>query len=374
MTRKARLRLVALLVVVTAALAAAGYWLHRRCGPPPVAYSGDSAGLKDTVVVPTLDTPTPKGKNVIWCSSFQAAWNRLKNDVVKVPVRVKNAGKVAARLNAAPQSETDLPEGAYYSAAGFAASGIAETIRKAMKKRFPDVPPPDFGDLGPGDILAYAYLAANVKFEIPFFENREEFLFNGKTSVSSFGIRRKDDYAYGELREQVEILYMSEERGPDYHTAAEFVIDPCKTSKPCQIVLALINPKPTLEETLNLLHRQAAGYDTERYARRLNPVDVLLVPNIRYEITHRFKELEGPDKLLLNKGFEGYYVQTAEQVINFKLDRSGAELSSQAKSRVEPVARHFIFDRPFLICMKKRGGKHPFFVMWVENAELLCKR
>jgi hypothetical protein len=33
----------------------------------------------------------------------------------------------------------------------------------------------------------------------------------------------------------------------------------------------------------------------------------------------------------------------------------------------------FIFDRPFLIVVKKRGAEHPFFVMWVDNAELLCK-
>jgi hypothetical protein len=24
--------------------------------------------------------------------------------------------------------------------------------------------------------------------------------------------------------------------------------------------------------------------------------------------------------------------------------------------------------------MKKRGAQHPFFVMWVDNAELLCKQ
>ena len=29
---------------------------------------------------------------------------------------------------------------------------------------------------------------------------------------------------------------------------------------------------------------------------------------------------------------------------------------------------------PFLIAMKRRGATHPFFVMWVDNAELLSKR
>jgi hypothetical protein len=35
-------------------------------------------------------------------------------------------------------------------------------------------------------------------------------------------------------------------------------------------------------------------------------------------------------------------------------------------------SRHFHFDRPFLIYVKKRGADYsPFFVMWVDNAELM---
>jgi len=39
----------------------------------------------------------------------------------------------------------------------------------------------------------------------------------------------------------------------------------------------------------------------------------------------------------------------------------------------EGANRRFVFDKPFLIVMKKRGAERPFFVMWVANAELLCK-
>ena len=34
----------------------------------------------------------------------------------------------------------------------------------------------------------------------------------------------------------------------------------------------------------------------------------------------------------------------------------------------------FIFSRPFIVYMKKRGCDQPFFVMWVDNAELLNKK
>ena len=38
-----------------------------------------------------------------------------------------------------------------------------------------------------------------------------------------------------------------------------------------------------------------------------------------------------------------------------------------------PIPAYYFFNKPFLVYMKKRGAKHPFFVMWVDNAELLEK-
>jgi hypothetical protein len=38
-----------------------------------------------------------------------------------------------------------------------------------------------------------------------------------------------------------------------------------------------------------------------------------------------------------------------------------------------PIPMYYLFDKPFLVYMKKRGAEHPFFVMWVDNAELLDK-
>ena len=93
---------------------------NRPYAPPPVAFDGDSKSLKQSVIIPTLDTPIPEGKNVIWCASFPMAWDRLKNDVIGEPVRVANAEAVAERLNKAVVKDADLPDGSYYAAAGLA--------------------------------------------------------------------------------------------------------------------------------------------------------------------------------------------------------------------------------------------------------------
>lgn len=59
----------------------------------------DTSDLKQTAVVGTLDCPMPEHKNVIWCSTFQMAWDKLKNDVIGEPVRVRDAEEIASRLN-----------------------------------------------------------------------------------------------------------------------------------------------------------------------------------------------------------------------------------------------------------------------------------
>jgi hypothetical protein len=59
--------------------------------------------------------------------------------------------------------------------------------------------------------------------------------------------------------------------------------------------------------------------------------------------------------------------------MDFRLDRSGVELESEAKLFVTPIPINYVINRPFLIYVKKRGSDRPFFAMWVDNAELLSK-
>jgi hypothetical protein len=387
MSRKSRLnktqkiKRFAMLYILSVAiiLANSGCTPDKDAVPAPgleITYDGNSTGLKQTVILPTLDTPMPKGKNVIWCSSFQLAWNQLKDNVIGEPVKLIGAEEIANRLNLTKQSRADIPDESCYAAAGFVKDGILEKIQTEMAKRFPSVPQPDFRDVSPIDvIIAYSYLTANVRFRIPYFENQKEFIFRdsqgNETPVTSFGIRPEDDYAYKKLRKQVEVLYSSYYPDPDRVALMEYAIDLCKDTKPNQIVLAVIEPKETLEQTLEYLNDKIDGFTKEEFFHKFGINDVLLVPNIFWRFTHHFKEFEG--KYLANKGYEDLYIRLALQMIQFKLDRSGAELKSEAKLYAAPVPNHFVFDQPFLIYMKKRGARHPFFVMWIDNAELLSK-
>ncbi len=96
-----RRRWIVLGVVVVAATAVCLYYARTRRDTPldtPVSFRGDSTGLKQTVVVSTLDEPIPEGKNAVWCATFQMAWNRLAADVVREPIRIAGAEEVVKRL------------------------------------------------------------------------------------------------------------------------------------------------------------------------------------------------------------------------------------------------------------------------------------
>lgn len=348
----------------------------RPYRPSAPAFDGDSERLHDTLVVPALDTPMPKGTNVVWCGSLQLGWNHLQKDVLHAPPQVQGVEAIVARLNQGQLDEGDLPADCYLATSGFCKDGVAERVVTAMKRRFQkDIV---IDAMPPNAVLVYAYLQANVPFTLPFFDNRKPFLFKdskgSETKVSSFGIEQKHEYAYSQLREQIEVLYQS--RKNDQFELDEFVLDLCKDSSPCQIMLACVRPEATLIETINAVEKKTLEYaqkHKEKYYREFGITDVLLVPSLDWEIRHRFTELEGADKRFLNTGFGEYNIEKVVQTIHFKLDRSGAELASEGKMYCMPESSHFVFDRPFLIVVKKRGAKQSFFVMWVDNAELLCK-
>ncbi len=226
-------------VVVLLSTSFGCYFLDRIKGTgAPQTFSGSSKSLKDTTIVPTLDSPCPKNKNVIWCSSFQLAWNRMKDDVIGAPVEVVDAEELANRLNTAQQSDTDLEAKSFYAAAGRVEEGIISKVQKDMAARFPSHSVPDFNDIAhiPRAILAYSYLTANVPFKYPYRQAKEKFFFTDsqgvKTDVGAFGVWGIES-CYKKMREQVEILYLREDRELQMKEFVEVIPKPSEGGLQC---------------------------------------------------------------------------------------------------------------------------------------------
>ncbi|GEM_PF-199618 len=354
----------------------------------------DSNDLEQTSIVATLDSPFPKYHNVIWCSTFQMAWDILKLYIIGEPVEIPGAEELADSLNKAEFSDKNIEYESYFAAAGFLADGIIEEIQDEMTQLFPTEPAPVFDgidELPLETIIAYSYLNADIEFEYPFYAGNNEFDFqdsNGTvTKVMSF-CTRSDSDSENMVREQVDVLYYKQ---GEQTSETEFAVDLCIHTYPYQVVLACVPQQKNLGKTVDYAEQKISEFTQDpnyEQMRKLQPAltagrfgerpaETLTVPDVLYKLTHHFAELEG--KSLGNQPWldQGYYIQKAMQMIDFTLGRTGVVLKSDAVIVVPPLGidtdqRRFEFNRPFLIYIKKREpAASPFFVMWVDNAELM---
>lgn len=114
-------------------------WAWKPSRAERLTIRGNSSTLHRTVIVPTLDSPMSSGKNIVWCASFQAAWDQLRTagaGTIQQPPGLIGAEAMTDRLNHSPILLTDLPP-TCYAAAGMAQRGIVPTIQSVMHQRFP---------------------------------------------------------------------------------------------------------------------------------------------------------------------------------------------------------------------------------------------
>lgn len=361
---------------IIGACAGASFLLYKFPTGPVIqesasTFDGDSLKLKTTLIVPTLDTLFKKDTNAIWCASFLSAWKCLESDLAKEPLMIQDSPEIAVALNKSSDPRPDIPKASLYVASGWNQKGIIDQITKDLAQKFPSKTPPVFDGIAQNSFVTYAYLEVKIKFSIPYFQNRKPLLFTdckgNETVINSFGICPGDESAYLKLRQQPAILFAAMDES---HKIAECIIDLDHTSNPNQIILALVEPGPTLEEMLKSVEEKiAAGKKLKLQEFDVN--DVLLVPDIIWNIRHRFTDIEG--KEFMNSQLKGQRIDVARQDIQFRLDKNGSELRSEAEEHYRSLPTQYAFDRPFLLYMKERGAKMPYFVMWIANAELLCK-
>ena len=350
--------------------------------PIPVTFNKPSDELKATVVVPTLDAPIPNGKNAIWCASFESAWKALQ-ELVGEPITFDPPTDAAKSLNNVTDPRPHIPAASLYVAAGSNPVATINQIATDLKQRFPSKEPPTFQGIVPESFITYAYLEANVKFSRPYDQNKQPLTFveagGRRTEVHSFGILSENHDARDKLWHQPRVLFR---KGEPHEDSFEFAIDLCTNSSPSQLVIARIDREPTLSAAIARVEREMVempqlveveAAKSGRYtAERLHTIEstgAMLVPDFHWAMSHRFTQLEGAR--LANERFKSQVLGVAQQDILFRLDKSGAELKSEAKAYAPGEPTHFFLDRPFLVYMKKRGAEMPYFVMWVDNAELL---
>lgn len=340
-----------------------------RRGYHETILKADAKDLNNTLVTPHLEASIEPGKNLLWCSTFQLVWNEGCR-AAGGDIRLENEPPMVPALNRKAADPKDVDPGSCLVASGLMKDDIVGKIRSELGLKFRGRAEPDLLDriapsLPPDGWLAYAYLFRELPFEYPL-KRLDEPLAFGSTQVATFGLKkatsRMDDI---HKAEQVVVL--------DYKNADDFVLELTPQDKTERIVLAKIAPAETLEKTIEAVRSRAVLGDAKEYKSTLDMGETLIVPMLNFDVWKSYDELEGK-KITTPGPLQGYDF-FAVQDIRFRLDERGAILKSEgamaAKCGGPSQPREFIFDKPFLVLLERRGAERPYFALWVDNAELL---
>ncbi len=322
-------------------------------------------------MTPHLEQPLTPRKNVLWCVTFQLAWNQARQ-LIGEDLHFVGEPPMVAALNRGHVSPGQIDDASCVTLAGWVRDDIIERIRREVAKRFgPTAAPrliPDRRELRPQDIVAYAYLYKDLEFPTAFERLDEPLHFDG-TAVQSFGVGPYKS-AQQPMYEQVAIL--------DYRSEEDFAIELRTKTASDQVVLAKTAPRATLQETVDaVLARVKAATPSPMLVG-----DRLQVPKLNFDVRWVFNELMYRKLLVRNPNVApDLWVLAAEQDTRFQMNEAGVKLRSEAgftlgcSATVEPMPTHLlIFDQPFLLLMKRRDAEQPYFALWVDNAELLVAK
>jgi hypothetical protein len=95
----------------------------------------NASDLKQTVVTPHLETPLPSGASVLWCGTFQLAWNEACS-LIGENLRLIDEPPMVGVLNKKSFTTEDIDQGSYVAVAGFVKDDIHGQIARHLEENF----------------------------------------------------------------------------------------------------------------------------------------------------------------------------------------------------------------------------------------------
>ena len=275
-----------------------------------------------------------------------------------------------AVLNKHGFTKDSLDEASYVALAGFVKDGIHERIPKAIEEKFHGALKPRFLPdpkltPRPQDVVAYACLYKHLSFPVAF-ERLDDGLTFGGENVPAFGLKTfkpEREKAY----QQVSIL--------DYQNEDNFVIELKTSSDGDRLILAKMQPKQTMAQTVGSIQARIASAHEEEGTTN----DLLVVPKLQFDLTREYSEIEGAHLISTNANIaKDLLIQSAVQNTKFDMNEKGVELRSEAsmsiacaQRKLPEVEHRMIFNKPFLVMMQRTKAAMPYFALWVDNPEIL---
>ncbi|HEX42200.1 MAG TPA: hypothetical protein ENN81_09090 [Phycisphaerales bacterium] len=333
------------------------------------ALKADARDLLQTIVTAHLEQEIAPDRNVLYCATFQLAWNELC-DYFGCEIHMPDEHPMVAVLNKRAITSMDLDPNSYIALAGINSDEFFLHAEQMLKGRFGPRASPILLDIARDQAprnywITYAYLFKELRFRYPF-DRLPEPLFFGQSPVQCFG------FGPPGRRSVVAGWALSQVRICDFVGEDDFIVSLSLESSEDRLYLAKVAPLARLDQTIESVMARIR----EPQFRHVVP-RTMKVPLLNFDLMRSFTELLGKPLRLTNPDREEAPFVIARQRIRFRFDEKGAVLLSEALGAGgglpddPPKPKDLIFDRPFLIMLAREGTANPYFVLWVANAELL---
>jgi len=295
---------------------------------------------KNTDFLPTLESQIIKGNNSIYCSTLLLAWDLVRTEL-NGDLKVDSTDHDLFLLNKSNSFSNSLSKDEYSSTVNVRNGGIEVKVFFCKSLPFAE----DLDDQG--DALTF-----------------------NNSKVRSFG-------THGE-NSQVEILY--------YKNDSDFVVKLQTKDKSNELLLCNVDMEfQTLIQAIQSVDLKMQQGINERFDDSykgnysLNNDDLLIIPKLEFNIETNYPSMESK---IVHNNINEFLVKKVYQRNAFKLNERGAEIESEAKVTLISLSiedepnlkpKNLIFNKPFLLILRKPAAEYPYFAMWISNDELMIK-
>lgn len=322
--------------------------------------------LRRTDVLPYTAGEVRPGYNYVYCCSFQLAWQELMKAGKFPSSQIDQLPAMATKLMQSSFRTANVSEDCYIAVGGPLDREQYEAFVQNFRRRFPhrsiDLLPPFQSK---EELLAFAYLERDLPFATEFDAIDNPLLFatgDNTAAVVSFGIKSYSGENYREKEQGTQVRIL------DYVGPDDFIVALKPADDRDEIVLAKVPIGPTLDDIISRVEDRIVSPNPRHRDKFLRMNDSLVVPNIEINTCREYHELYSNPEGIVPA------LAQATQVIQFRLDRFGAILRSDAMLFVEiddAAPRKLIFDKPFLVLLREPDADQAYFAAWIANDELL---
>jgi hypothetical protein len=291
--------------------------------------------FEETAFLPTLETAFDPKINGIYSASLVLAWNEIRK-VLSEPI-VKINSKELQEIDKSQSYKGVLADHEFHSSI----------------------------EVDDSTLRAKVFFKKSLPFIIPLEKHADPISFLTE-DVLSFGFKGPNKAA--------DIIYYADD--------ADFAIRliPKDTNHEIILIKSYFKGPSSFREEIDRLEKSKIDFENNKnesnhWRYYFNDQDYVSIPIIAFHIETNYTETEGTKFSTKSKE---YFIETMYQRTAFVLNEKGAEIESAAEITATeemeedlPKPKKMVFDKAYLILLKRKDCPLPYFTMYVANTDLM---